>query len=66
MNDTRTQFRRLAIDILDDENGISDKAYQSLQTLEATVAYDSCYDIFQAVNANEGRYYLPEDHGIKA
>lgn len=66
MNDIKTQFRQLAINILDDENGISDEAYQSLQTLEATVANGSCDDIFANVQACEGRYFLPEEHGLMA
>ena len=59
-------MRQLAIDILDDENGISDKAYQSLQTLEATIANDSCGDIFLVVRSAENRFFLPEDHGFIA
>jgi hypothetical protein len=66
MNDIKTQLRKLAIDLLDNEEGITEAAYQSLQSLEATIANGSCGDIFLAAQAAEGHYFLEEDHGLKA
>ena len=56
------QLRQLAIAILDDENGVSETAFNALQDVCET----SCDDIFGAVTACEGRYFLPEDHGFIA
>ena len=67
------QLRKTLIAILDDEHGISANAYEELQTLPieksllANPAQPSpTADIFDAVKSAEGRYYLPEDHGIVA
>ena len=57
-----TQLRQLAINLLDDEHGISEDAYDGLLQLIPTGAEE----IFAVVEACEGRYFLPEDHGILA
>lgn len=59
-------LRNMAIQLLDDENGISDAGYHALQSFVADTAPGSCDDIFSAVGAAQGRYYLNEDHGIVA
>lgn len=56
----------MAINLLDDEDGISEAGYQSLQEFVYETAPGSCDDIFKAVNGAQGRCYLPEDHGIVA
>jgi hypothetical protein len=66
MNDVKTQLRQLAIHLLDNGDGITEEAYQSLQTLEATIANGSCDDIFLAVRGVEGHYFLHENHGFTA
>ena len=61
------QLRKTLIAILDDEHGISSVAYEELQSL--VIAIDDgglTGDIFDTVKSAEGRYYLPEDHGIVA
>ena len=65
MNAT-TQLRQTIIALLDDPNGVNDAGYTNLQTLEATIANGSCNDIFDHVQASDGRFYLPEDHGLVA
>jgi hypothetical protein len=60
----KTSFRELAIALLDDENGINTNAYVLLENY----AKDNDFqmkDIFEAVNAQDGRFFLPEEHGIK-
>lgn len=69
MNDELTkQLRRTIIAILDDENGINSVGYEELQSLAIslqTVAVGvGTGDIFNVVQSAEGRYYLPEDHGL--
>lgn len=59
-------LRSHVINILDDEHGISQSAYENLQSLVQEVAPQSCDDIFNSVNAAEGRVFLNEDHGIIA
>ncbi len=60
--DKNKQLRALAIALLDDENGINTKAYDLLQDALG----ENNEDIFNAVTACEGRFFLPEDHGITA
>jgi hypothetical protein len=60
----KTQLRQTLIALLDDQDGISDQGYVALQALEATVANGSCDDIFARVESTDGRFYLPEDHGL--
>ena len=58
----KKQLRSLAISLLDDAHGISTEAYDHLQDALG----ENNEDIFNAVTACEGRYFLPEDHGITA
>lgn len=60
------QLRKTLIAILDDEHGISANAYEELQTLVGEIKGAVTSDIYLAVKSAEGRYYLPEDHGIVA
>lgn len=59
-------LRALAISLLDTPDGITEEAYTNLQALEADIANGSCDDIFHVVQATDGHFYLPEDHGIVA
>lgn len=65
-----TAFRQMLTDLLDDPEGINDVGYTSIQAAVATIfsagALDCCDDIFAACQSAKGRYYLPEDHGLKA
>jgi hypothetical protein len=56
----------MAIQLLDDEDGISEAGYQALQEFVRETANGSCDDIFSAAHGTQGRVYLPEDHGIVA
>jgi len=51
-------LRILAILLLDDENGINEQAFQQL-AVELEIAGHT--DILNAVNAQDGRFYLGED-----
>jgi len=69
MNDALTiQLRKTLIDLLDDENGVNAKGYEELQSLVIQLGQDAVGvgtgDIFSAVQSSNGRYYLPEDHGL--
>lgn len=64
--ETKTQLRRALIALLDDPNGVNESGYTELQSLVADLAPGSCGDIFLQVDATDGRFYLPEDHGIVA
>ena len=59
-------LRDFVITALDDQDGINEAAYVKLQALEAAIDNGSCGDIFNLVQATDGRYYLPEDHGLVA
>ena len=57
----------MAIALLDDADGICDEGYQAFQEFVTTTATpDICNDIFDMVDAADGRFYLPEDHGLTA
>jgi hypothetical protein len=58
----KTSLRQLAINLLDDSHGISEDAYDNLQE----VLGENHEDIFNAVEFDKGRYFLPENHGILA
>jgi uncharacterized membrane protein YvbJ len=69
MNDNLIkQLRKTLITLLDDENGISSEAYSELQSLAISVQDSamrvSTGDIFNMVESCEGRYFLPENHGL--
>lgn len=55
-------MRRLAIALLDDDNGISRQAWEILSELLDSEPDNS--DIFDAVRCDGERYYLPKDCGI--
>jgi hypothetical protein len=57
---TNNQFRVLAINLLDDENGINEKAYFELKEI-ARESFPYTNDIFDAVSAQDNRYFLNED-----
>jgi hypothetical protein len=51
-------IRELALLVLDDENGISEEAYNKLSGL---LQEAECADILEAVDATDGRFYIGED-----
>lgn len=51
--------RELAIQLLDNEHGISTNAWSTLNILLLGI-YEDNDDIIQAVECTEGRVYLPE------
>lgn len=56
-------FKTLAIALLDDENGISEDAYQALRDLGKELQLKNwIVQLSQQVKAQDGRFYLPEDH----
>ena len=61
---TNVQLRKLAILMLDDPDGINEEVYNELHSLLDTAPVNE--DITNMVNATDGRFYLPEDHGIVA
>ena len=54
--------RKAIILTLDDDNGISEKAYKEI---EKVCIKNKWNDILDKVRETEGRYYLPENHGLK-
>lgn len=58
-------FRALAIALLDDENGISHDAFNLLEDFAQDNNFKA-QDIFDAVDAQDGRFFLPETHELKA
>lgn len=65
------QLRETLISILDDENGVSENTYQNLQAIAAIIESEqknnlgATKDIFLAVDSADGRFFLPENHGLK-
>lgn len=54
----KEMLRELAVGLLDDPNGISEANWTILKRL--LEEYQGFDDIIQAVEATEGRFYLPE------
>jgi hypothetical protein len=59
----KLELRQLAIDLLDDAQGINEAAWIDLRN---SLIAAGCTDISNAVSSAEGRFFLPEDHGIVA
>lgn len=57
---TNKTFRELAIKLLNDENGINSDAYRTLEDI-AFISPHNNNDIFNAVSAQDNRYFLNED-----
>lgn len=55
------RLRELALELLDDEHGITQDAWAVLFDLLAVKPHN---DIINAVTGSEGRVYLPKDHGL--
>ena len=55
-------IRQLAINLLDDQHGITDAAFQDLKNL----AGGHCEDIFAKTECAKGRHFLNEDHCVVA
>ena len=57
-------FRVLCIALLDDEDGLSLVGYETLRGFNWLHAGHAASDILDAVKAQDGRYFLPKDHGF--
>lgn len=58
-------LRKMFIKVLDDENGISEEAFVSMKDLASELEKnDEIADILPLVDACNGRFFLPEDHGL--
>ncbi len=58
MND---KLKNLAVALLDDDGGISEDAYAALLDC---LPEDAALELNKEVDANDGRFYLPESHGL--
>lgn len=54
-------FKNLVIALMDDGNGINEKAYGLLSAMAALVMVEEYKPFFDQVRSSKGRYYLPED-----
>jgi len=61
---TNPELRKLAILLLDDENGINEEAYNELSAHLSKEAVNE--DITNAVVSQDSRFFLNEDHGLVA
>ena len=58
-----TNLRLFVIAALDDQHGINTDAMDKLNDLNVNGVIT---DVISRVHCTEGRYYLPEDHGLVA
>lgn len=58
----RKELRALAIALLDDGDGINERAYDLLR---ASLLDNQSRDIVTLVESGMGRYYLPEEHSLE-
>jgi len=56
-----SDIRKFAIAVLDDEHGINETAWNQLKVLLLCDEEGDNKDIINAVDAAEGRFFLPED-----
>lgn len=56
-----SDIRKLAIALLDDENGINGEAWDQLKVLLLCDEQGDNKDIINAVEESKGRFFLPED-----
>lgn len=59
--DLRAAFLAMAEAILDDENGISERAYSALLKYAETVSGQCANELRRRVDATDGRFYLPSE-----
>ncbi len=59
MND---KLKNLAVRLLDDEDGITEEAYVALLDV---LPQDLALELNRETKATDGRFYLPEGHGLK-
>lgn len=57
------KFKHLAVCLLDDEDGITEDAYAAL--LDVMPEESLALALNKEVEATDGRFYLPEGHGLK-
>jgi hypothetical protein len=58
----KDKLKNLAVRLLDDEEGITEEAYTALLDI---LPEDVALDLNKVVEAAQGRFYLPEDHGLQ-
>ena len=54
--------RKAIILSLDDDNGVSKRTFKEIEKVCLAQKWD---DILDKVRETEGRYYLPENHGLE-
>lgn len=55
-------FKKLAAQLLDDDDGITEEAYYTLLEMgDALNLQDYCAALQQTVKAQDGRFFLPEE-----
>lgn len=54
-------FVKLAIALLDDDDGISETAYAALLDMGQNIRPELCLHLNNTVLAPDGRFYLPDD-----
>jgi hypothetical protein len=65
MNETQQSlFRRMIINLFDDNHGINSEGYTAIKEFKAAFDPGSCNDIFLLVETSGGRFFLPENHGL--
>ena len=55
------KLKNLAVRLLDDENGIHEEAYVALLDV---LPEDVALELNRLTKCTDGRFYLPEDHGL--
>jgi len=48
--------------LLDDEQGVSEEAYNEMVYFAELMEYESLYEMLRHVDATDGRFYLPEGY----
>ena len=62
---TNTALRILVINILNDDYGITEQNYNLLVEFFGKYFGNYCYDVFEKVEATDGRFYLTEENAQK-
>jgi hypothetical protein len=59
----KANLRRLALELLDDDHGITQEAWEVLYSL-LEKSGEKYEDIVKTIESSDGRVYLPEDHNL--
>lgn len=57
-------IRTLALELLDDQHGITQDAWNALYVVLEETSVDMAAEFANAVDGSEGRVFLPEGHGL--